>query len=451
MTLADTALAAPAPGRAPSAIGRIVRLAVPLMVGALAAAGLLVAKAGILTHQGEDAALYTLSIVQPAFILMLAFLESLAIANQVFSSKSVANWPRGDVIRATRAFSTAGIVLALLLAGAFFGADAALGPDRAPTLAALPQMGLFVLSMIPYLLFEMRNAALRGQGRTLVALAPFAVLIAADLGATWFGVARLGLGFEAVLLGNAVGPLVALPVVAILLRRAVGDAPRGEAAAYRKHVIGMAIGVAGPVFLTMLAGSASAAVVFPALAALGSEPASAFLLVVRIRILFMIPAIATGSAIAILVNQMPERGRAAEKRRILVGGVGAVLAVYAVATVGLWFEREAMVSLLAPPENAALHAATVRMTALLIATFFFIAAYTMIQVILEHLGHGMKALVATVAVEAATIALCLHMLASGRGVEGLTFAMTAVAGLAFVLFGAAFLLMIRTLGRADAV
>lgn len=448
MTLADTTFAPPA---TPGTIGRVVRLALPLMVGAVAAAGLHIAKVGLLTHQGDDAAVYTLSMVQPAFILMLAFLESLAIANQVFSSKSVANWPRGDVARATRAFSVLGLVLVALLTAGFLGADALVDADRPVAIEALPQMGWFVASLSPYMLFELRNAALRGQGRTLLALAPFGVLIAADLGATWISVTRFDLGFEAVLIGNVVGPLVALPLVSILLARTVGGAPRGDTPAFRKHIIGMAIGVAGPVFLTMIAGSASAAVIFPALAMLGSEPASAFLLVVRMRILFMIPAIATGSAIAILVNQMPERGHAAEKRRVLLGGVGWVLATYAVATLALWWEREAIVGLLAPPENAALHAATVEMTTLLIATFFLIAAYTMIQVILEHLGHGMKALAATATAEAATIGLCIHALRGGHGIEGITFAMTVVAGFAMLLFAAAFGAMIRKLGRADAV
>ncbi|WGW04524.1 hypothetical protein [Tropicibacter oceani] len=432
-------------------IGRIGKLAMPLMVGSLAAAGLQVVKAGILTYNGEEAALYSLSLVQPAFIFMLAFLEALAITNQVFSSKSVTNWAKGDVLRATRVFSVIGLVLTALLVAGFYGASFAVAgrwPDAAPV---LPQMGLFVLSMAPYLLFELRNGALRGQGKTAKALIPFAVLIVADVVATWVAVAELGMGFHGVLIGNAAGPLIALPLVTLMLRREIGDAPRGEAGDFKKHMIGLTIGVAGPVFVSMFAGSASAAVIFPTLATLGSDVASGFLVIVRLRILFIIPAIAVGSAIAILINQMPEQGHASEKRGILSVGVTTVLGIYALATFGIYVMRAQVVGLVVPAENAALFAATLDLMMVLIVTFFLVAAFTMLQVILEHLGMGVRVLVVTIATELATIGLVFAVLARGYGLDGVLQTMNVIAVATFVLLGAVFVGYVRKMGRSDAV
>ncbi len=425
---------------------RILRLAVPLMVGTLVAAGLQVLKTAILTHHGDTAALFTLAQVQPAFIFMLACLESLAIANQVFSSKSVTNWPKGDVLRATRAFTVIGLVLTAVLAGGFFAAGPLLAGWWPGGTVLLPQMALFVASMAPFLLFELRNGALRGQGRTGQALAAFGVLIVADAVVTWVAVTQYDLGFNAVLVGNAAGPLVALPVVVWMLRREIGTAVRGPVAAFRKHMIGMVIGVAGPVFASMFAGSASAAVIFPAMAALGADVSSAFLIVVRIRIFFIIPAVAMGSAIAILINQLPERGFAAEKRAVLLSGVAMVLVLYALATVGAYAGRFWLVAQIVPVDNAGLSVATIALIDRLIATFYLIAVFTMLQVILEHLGLGVRVLLVTVVSEVATIVLCLQALP--QGLPGLVWVMNGVAVATFAVLAVVFVMAGRGLGRA---
>lgn len=451
MTAIDASNYSPAPTGSLGIIGRIGKLAVPLMIGSLAAAGLQVVKAGILSHHGDEAALYTLSLVQPAFIFMLAFLESLAITNQVFSSKSVENWAKGDVLRSTRIFSVIGLVLTGVLAIGFFGASFAVAGPWPEAADILPSMSLFVLSLAPYLLFELRNGALRGQGRTALALMPFAVLILGDVAATWIAVVELNLGFQGVLIGNAAGPLIALPLVAYLLKREIGDAEQGDAAAFKKHMIGLTIGVAGPVFVSMFAGSASAAVIFPALATLGQDVASGFLVIVRLRILFIIPAIAVGSAIAIMINQMPEHSQVREKRSILAVGVTAVLGIYAAATCGIYLVRHEVVGLVVPVENAALFEATVALMVTLIVTFFLVAAFTMLQVILEHLGLGVRVLVVTIVTEILTIGLVFAVLGLGYGLEGLLHTMNGIAAISFALMVIVFVMFLRKMRNSDAV
>lgn len=433
------------PARLPLPL-RILAMALPLMVGSLAGAGLHVAKTTILTHQGDTDALFTLSMVQPAFIFMLAFLESLAITNQVFSSKSVNGWARGDVLRSTAIFSRIGLVIALLLAALFWVVAPltsglwTVGPQ------ILPQMSLFVLSMVPYLLFEMRNGALRGQGRTGTALLTYLVLIAVDLAVTWIAITRFDLGFSAVLLGNAIGPLVALPLVAVYLRREIGTSARGPSEDFRKHMIGLTIGVAGPVFASMFAGSASAAVIFPAMAALGEDVSSAFLIVVRLRIIFIIPAVALGSAIAIIVNQMPETGHDGERRRTLLVGAIMVLALYGLALAGLHAWTSPVVASIVPSDNPGLANEVLSLVTALLPTFYLIATFTMFQVILEHLGLGLRVLAVTVVSEVATIVWCLRVL--DAGLPGLVMAMN---GLAAATFGLMLVMFLLALGRPVAV
>lgn len=433
-----------------STTGKIGRLAMPLMLGSLTAAGLGIAKAAILAHKQDAAALYTLSMVQPAFIVMLAFLESLAVTNQVFSAKSYRNWPRGDIRRSTRLLSWTGLVLTALVSAAAYGASSLAQADSliAPV---LPEMAVFATSLAPYLLFELRNAALRGQGKTSLALVPFAVLVVADLAATWTCVQHFELGFKAILIGNVTGPLVALPLVHYFLKRELGDATPSQDGSFRKRLIGLIIGVATPTFLSTFAGSIAAMVIFPMLAQFGQEIVSGFLIVIRMRILFIIPAIATGSAIAILINHMDENGRGREKKSILVHGVTTVSLVYLLATACLYLARTPAVDAVVSSSNVVLHQATLSLVAPLILTFFLVGAATMLQVILEHLGLGLAVLVTTVAMEAATISFALLTLHRGAGLSGLLIVMNGTAALSLLIYFIAFMFLVKKTGRHDAV
>ncbi|MGC1497624.1 MAG: hypothetical protein WA790_17605 [Sulfitobacter sp.] len=432
-------------------IAKISKLAFPLMLGSVAAAGLHILKTTVLTYSGETEALFTLSMIQPAFILMLAFLESLAITNQVFSSRTVPNKTFGDIPRATRIYSIMGLVLVAILAASFYGGSFAAEAIWPEGRGLMPQMALFVLSMAPFLLFEMRNGALRGLGFTGQALMPFAVLILVDLAVTWVGVHHFGLGFNAVLLGNIVGPLVALPIVMAMLRAKTKDGAHSDSEAFKKSVIGLSIGVAIPVFASMVASSVTAAIIFPALAGLGENTASSFFIIVRLRILFIIPAIAIGSAIAILINQLPENGANDEKRSVLQTGVTGVIGLYLIATAVLFTLRFGIVSLIVPLEQQGLYLATIDLLIVLIATFALLAGSTMLQVILEHLRKGVQVLIITVVVELITIAVALWVISQNYGLSGLVWVMNGAAIISFILMLAIFVKLIKSMGGKDAV
>ena len=429
---------------------KVLLLALPLMVGSLAAAGQSVAKLTLLTYGSDPDALFTMAMVQPGFILMLAFMESLAIANQVFSSKAFKDWAKGDIFRSTKVLTIAGTILIALIAAAVWGAQSIIPEDHVIH-PVLPDMSLFLLSFIPFFLFELRNAALRGQGRTALALIPFAVLIVVDLGVTATAIMVYNMGFEAVLIGNIVGAVVAFPIISYLLRREIGDAAPSTDGTFKRNMLRMIIGVAIPIFMTTFAGSIAAAVIFPMLANLDKDAASGFLLIIRLRVLFIIPAIASGSAIAIIINKEGEAGDIDETKRVLIHGAGVIALIYAIATLVLYLFHDVALGPFISDENAALETVATTLLLQLILTFFFIAIGTMLQVILEHLGWGVMVLIATIAAEAITVGWALMLLKQGGDLPALMQVMTIVAGLSMLAFLAFYLRMMKTLEKTRAV
>jgi Na+-driven multidrug efflux pump len=450
MAAIETAIVASEPSTFLGTGGKVLRMTLPLMVGSLTAAGLGVAKVALLAYGGDAAALYTLSMVQPGFILMLAFLESLAISNQVFSARSYKNWPKGDIRRSTKLFSVTGCTLVSVVSLAIFGAAEVLQKTSVMS-PVLPDMALFAMSFIPFLLFELRNAALRGQGKTTLALVPFAVLVVVDLVVTSVGILRFNMGFDAVVIGNVAGPLVSLPLVTYLLRRELAGARPSTDGSFKKNIVKMLIGVAAPTFMTTFAGSIAATVIFPMLAGFGPDVVSSFLLVIRIRVLFIIPAISAGSAISIMINQKADGQHGEGSKRILLHGTSMIAIIYIIATAALFAGREIVVATVVPAENPSLYLATTGLLTLLILTFFFLAVGMMLQVILEHLGRGALVLVSTLVTEAVTIGCALLLLHRGEGLPALTPVMTATAALSLVAYSLFFLRLVKNLGARNAV
>jgi hypothetical protein len=123
-----------------------------------------------------------------------------------------------------------------------------------------------------------------------------------------------------------------------------------------------------------------------------------------------------------------------------------VLVLYALATVGAYAGRFWLVAQIVPVDNAGLSVATLGLIDQLIATFYLIAVFTMLQVILEHLGLGVRVLLVTVVSEVATIVLCLQALP--QGLPGLVWVMNGVAVATFAVLVVVFVMAGRGLGRA---
>ena len=115
------------------------------------------------------------------------------------------------------------------------------------------------------------------------------------------------------------------------------------------------------------------------------------------------------------------------------------------ATAAIYAARFLLVDQVVPPQSLALSAATLGLIEQLIATFYLIALFTMAQVILEHLGFGVRVLLVTVVSEIATIALCLYMLP--QGLPGLVLVMNGVAIATFAMMAVVFVQAGRDMAR----
>lgn len=448
-TTADALLDAPRPS-VWHTLSRILLLALPFAVGAAATSTLNLGKVALLARVPDTGALATLSLLQPSFILALAIMEGLAITAQVFSARSRHNWPRRGTQLAVYRLCRNGVLLFSVVAALGYAAAQMLTVEDAELRVILDHFPLFMLSLVPFVVFDIFYGAMRGQGKVLLGLLPFMGLVVLDLSTTYVLVSSYGWGFEAVLVGNLVGPVLMLPVIAWLLHREVRSGDDSPDEPFRIRMRQLQIGVGIPVFSSIVVGFVSASVVFPILAKIGEDSASAFFVVLRYRIAFMIPAIAIGSAIAILVNQLAEEGQTAQRLRYLVIGVPFMLSLYAAVT-ALLPQWGGALDLLVPAQAEALRQATDEMFAALLVTFFLVSGSAMLQVILEQLGRGVQVLVITFLIEASTCAGVVWAMMQGAEMGLILDILVAAAALSFGLFAVQFLLLLRKLGRADAV
>lgn len=446
-TRLDLPPAAPSTGRA---LGHILILAIPFALGAAVTSVLNLGKIALLSRVADTGALTALSLLQPAFVLILAVMEGLAITNQVFSARSRKAWPRRGVLRASRRLSVVGLIVLTGIAALSYLARYLIPADAVGLMQTVELLPGFVLSLTLFTVFDIYFGAMRGQGKILLGLLPFAGLVAIDLAVTYLLVADYGLGFEAVLLGNLAGAGAMLPVIIWLLHREVKDGAESPDEPFRIRLRQLQIGVGLPVFSSLVVGFVSAAVAFPLLARLGQDVVAAFFVVLRYRIAFMIPAIAIGSAIAILVNQAAEEGEGRTRLRYLVIGVPVMLLLYVGATLALphW---SFMLDLLVPAEASALRGATQGMLELLLVTFFLVAGGAMLQVILEQLGRGGQVLAITVLTEFGTCAALVWVTTEGATVGRISQVLIGFAALSFGLLTLQFLLLLRKMRSADAV
>ncbi|MGH0003891.1 hypothetical protein ACQU0X_27780 [Pseudovibrio ascidiaceicola] len=378
-----------------SVLAQLSSMALPLAASAIIIPALNLGTISVLTRTSQFEALEILSLLQPAFVFLIALMEGLGITNQVFSAKSKNNWPRRDILKSSVRLSIYGVVLLGFLSGVTWAVGEWLTFRNGTLDQIIELLPLFILSQTALLIFDVYNGAMRGQSKAIQSLFPFLGLAAISLTVTYLLIDRYGWGFEAVLVGNLAGPLFMLPVIALMVHRQVSSAESAPAPAFNARLKQLLFFVGGPVTASILTGSLSAMVIFPALTVYGIKFVSAFLIVMRFRIFFMIPAIAVASAIAILVNQVTESEGPSTRTRYLLIGVPSTLLLYAALTASLPYWSAPVLDLLVSRSGGGsdLRAATDLMMTQLQITFFLVAGGAMLQALLEQLGRGIHVLV----------------------------------------------------------
>lgn len=433
-------------------LGKIGALAAPLALGACVLSVFNLGTLALLSRYDQGPALHTVSLLQPAFFLIIALMEGLGITNQVFAARTKRAFSQHGLRGSSWRLAIIGLGLLFLLTALAYGAERVFGSRAGswePVLADLPYA---ILSMAAFVVFEVYHGALRGRGRIFLGLVPFALAVTVTLAVMYGLLTQYDLGLYAVLLGNFVGPLLLLPVIIYLVHReARGGEPMSTHALYGQ-LRGLLAGVGGPVFFSILVASASAAVIFPVLDRFGKEEVSAFLVIIRLRVAFMIPAVAAGSAIAILVNQsFDEKLKHGSSGRILAVGLPVIFGFYLLATLALAFAPGMAIDTIVPQQTAALNVWSLRLLLLLSPTFFLLPCAVCMQIVLEQVGDGLKVLILTIVVEVATVCALLFALQDEQSIEFVCYVLIASAGVTFIAFLVRILMLSRKWEASRAV
>ncbi|MCI4203126.1 MATE family efflux transporter [Dickeya dianthicola] len=423
-------------------------LAWPMMVTAVVVSLSQNMQIAILGNGTESQTLLTLSFLQPFNFLFIAILECLAITNQVFSARSRHDWPRQRIWHSTLWLGGAGVLttaLAALLCRVL--ASPLSGWMNSPDLAWMQSAAPgYLLSMTPFLALEMCNAALRGQGRTVPAMTLMCGYVLLNAAGCYLGFHVYQLGFDAVLLANSVPALLLLPLAARALRRVARPVPDARPQAFAPRLLALLTNAGLPVGFSMLVVFSSSMVIFPLVTALGAGFLPAFLIVIKLRAFFIIPAVATGSAIAILLNQRLKTHAAPLLASLLNDGVWLIVLVYLALTAGVCWVREGILAGFSNDEAIRQSSQTL----LLLPTFFLTSLVAALQTLLEQMERGKRVLIFTLMLELLMVAVALTAHRYFNDVQAIAGLMVVFSLLYAVVFLREYRLLVSALGERDA-
>ncbi|SLM65086.1 MULTISPECIES: MATE family efflux transporter [Dickeya] len=395
---------------APAANGDIrhlFALAWPMMITAVVVSLSQNLQIAILGNGAQSQTLLTLSFLQPFNFLFIAIMECLAITNQVFSARSRHDWPRQRIRHSSVLLAVVGVLATLLVAGACWLLATPLAHWMNSTDLSLMRSAApgYLVSMTPFLALEVVNAALRGQGRTVQAMSLMCGYVLFNAAVCYLGFHVYQLGFDAVLLANSVPALLLLPWAVIALRRAAVPVPDDRPGAFIPRLIALLADAGIPVFFSMLVVFFSSMALFPLVAKLGEGYLPAFLIVIKLRAFFIIPAVAIGSALAILFNQRLKTHAVSLQVRLLNNGVGVIALVYLLLTLGVCWAGSGILAGFS--NDATIRLASQTLLVLLLPTFFLTSLVAALQTLLEQLGRGRRVLLFTVLLELSMVAVAL--------------------------------------------
>ncbi|MEI7376639.1 MATE family efflux transporter [Dickeya chrysanthemi] len=438
---------------APAASGdirQIMALAWPMMVTAVVVSLSQNMQIAILGNGAESQTLLTLSFLQPFNFLFIAILECLAITNQVFSARSRHDWPRQRIRHSTLLLGVIGIlataltallcrVLALPLSNWMNSPDLALMQNAAPG---------YLLSMTPFLALEMCNAALRGQGKTVPSMTLMCGYVLLSAAGCYLGFHVYQLGFDAVLLANSLPALVLLPLAVRSLRQVARPVPDERPHAFLPRLLALLTHAGLPVGFSMLVVFFSSMVIFPLVAALGAGFLPAFLIVIKLRAFFIIPAVATGSAIAILLNQHRKTHSAPRQVSLLNNGVWLIVLAYLALTLGVCWARNGILAGFSNDEL--IRQSSQLLLLLLLPTFFLTSLVAALQTLLEQVDRGKRVLLFTLALELLMVAVALGAHRYFNDVQTIAGLIVAFSLAYAVVFLREYRLLACALGEQDA-
>jgi Na+-driven multidrug efflux pump len=319
---------------------RIRALAVPIMLAALISVLVQLVVVALLGRL-SDQALYVRSLYLPVAFLILALQEGLDVSTQVAVAFGRGREDRAGTGPMAGSFVRLGLgvfgvaCVVITLAAPTLAGLLATGPaDRVVFVAFVRWSALAALATVgPTVL----AATLRGWGRAAAAAA-----VSTSVAVTQVGMVALlgfgtGLGVFSVPVATVAGAVVGLVVGALGWRR--HGLPGIDLRAWRPAAARTLLAVGGPVTTSYLLLFGSNLGLLWILGVFGRTVVSGFSTAYIVQTVLIVPAIALGSATAIVMNQLRGQHRDALLPTVFRAGVELALVIYLVVAAAAWLGR----------------------------------------------------------------------------------------------------------------
>ena len=367
---------------------RVLALAVPIMLAALT--GVLVQFAVVaLLGRVSDQALYVRSLYLPVAFLMLALQEGLDVSAQVAVAISKGRADRDGIAPLAGSFLLLGLGLSglaclvlTLAAPTLAGLLSAGAADRALFVAFVRWSALAGLAAVgPTVL----AATLRGWGK-----AAAAATVSISTAVTQVGMVALlgfgtGLGVFSVPLAVVVGAVVGMVVGGLSWRH--HELPMIDLRTWRPAAARTLIGVGGPVATSYLLLFGSNLGLLWVLGPFGTAVVSGFSGAYTVQTVMIVPAIALGSATAIVMNQMRGQGRNTLLPTVFRAGIELALAGYVGVAAVSWLGRGALAA--AVTRSPVIADQVQRYLGIVLPTMMLMGLVLVAVTVLEQLGAGL--------------------------------------------------------------
>ncbi|NKI73706.1 MATE family efflux transporter [Dickeya sp. CFBP 2040] len=430
-------------------ISDLIKLSWPMVIVAFAVSLAQNIQTAILGHGNESTSLYVLSVIQPFSFLFLSILECLAISNQVFSARSMHQWSKQKLLPATAIMATLGMAIVGLLAGIISLSSPLLTqllPVATPAFYS-QVLPLYFVSMLPFIMLEMCNSALRGQSKSAVSMMVVLANIALNAAICYYCYHVQNLGFWSVIIANALSASLLTPIALLLVRQTGKGCTDPQPGAFIPRLTGLLLNVGLPVFASLVILFFSSVLIIPLLGTIGEEYVSAYLVVSRLRMLIVIPAVACGSALAIMFNQRMSTNSDSELKRLLQRGMGFISVLYLLLTVAVYFLESRLVGILSGDQQ--IQYISTSMMMVLLPAFFITPFVASLQALLEQLDQAKRVLILTVIIEAATVVAMLAGWKHFTQLNTILYLILAFNIIYFIAFGREFIRLAAKIGEKN--
>lgn len=371
-------------------------LTVPIMLAALISVLVQFAVVALLGRL-SDQALYVRSLYLPVAFLILALQEGLDVSTQVAVAVRRGRDDRAGIAPLTGSFVRLGLALfgvacvaLVLVAPTLGGLLSASAADRAVFVAFVRWSALASLCAVgPTVL----SATLRGWGR-----AGAAATVSMSVAVTQVGmVALLGfgtpLGVFAVPVATVTGAVVG-SVVGVRKWRRHG-LPMPNPRAWQPAAAATLAGVGGPVAASYLLLFGSNLGLLWVLGPFGPAVVSGFSAAYTVQTVMIVPAIALGSATAIVMNQLRGRGWDGALPSVFRSGVEISLVLYVGVAVAAWLGRGALAA--AVTRSPAIAEQVQRYLGIVLPSLALMGLVLVSITVLEQLGAGLVSVLLNIA------------------------------------------------------